>query len=175
MPYRSQTTLELTTASSDTSSYLQWRCACRLTTSTLASILFNQDLWRFYYGNELLARNTTGKLSALSGAHHQHTRVPYTSLPYISWADYHLFQQHFFSSPSEVHSAQVTRPLTTTYALTNELLARNNTSNLGTPSGPLHQHTRVSNDSHASFSRLAQDSHLTFYIKPSRSFTSSYE
>ena len=76
VPWSSQTTLVLTTASSDTSSYLQWRCAYLVTTSTLASLLFNQDLFYFYYGNELLAKNNNDELSAPSRAHHQHTRVP---------------------------------------------------------------------------------------------------
>ena len=51
----------------------------RTTGPTLANILFNQELWYFSLQNEVLAWNSTGKLSAPPGAHHRHTRVTYNS------------------------------------------------------------------------------------------------
>ena len=63
----------------------------RITRPTLTNIFFNQEpqtfscipdcpvtlMQDFYCRIKLLARNNTSKLSAPSGAHHQHTRVPY--------------------------------------------------------------------------------------------------
>ena len=55
----------------------------------------------FYYRNELLARNSTGKLSVPAGADHQHKP---DKLSDNSRADYSLFCR-FFLSPMKVPAA----------------------------------------------------------------------
>ena len=111
----------LTTASSSTSSYLRWRYtphyransqqyslhprASRFfpayqTTLRLRCKIFMAEMFFWF-------RNSTGKLSAPSGAHYRQKRVPNT-LSDISRVNYRLFW-HFFLSPMEVHKKYILR------------------------------------------------------------------
>ena len=127
----------------------------------------------FYYRNWLLARNSISRLKLTirppswaqdcpaaprAAPYHEHL-TDLTTLPALLLIS---AESALGATTTSTHANLCLDQENFYFYSRNELLAKKNTCNLGTPSGPLHQHTRVPYESHAAFSRLAQDSPLPF-------------
>ena len=117
----------------------------------------------FYYRNEVLARNSTGKLSTPAAADQQNTRVAYklseeilsclaTLLALLLSSNggtrllpSPLSTMFFFNKDTNIFSYITDNPVTLMqdFYCRNEVLTRNSTGKLTAPAGAVQQHTKV--------------------------------